>query len=108
MKNPNDFANRCEEFGVFSGVETLEIDLYSENFIPPIIETLREGPFGKDRLELVDAWEADPDKIDNEKYIAMIETIGKGRFSQRLATRIEKIEAPAYITNAIKFVADRV
>jgi putative ATP-dependent endonuclease of OLD family len=108
LEDPNDFAGRCEKFGIFSGVETLEIDLFSGKFIKPIIETLREGPFGKDRLALIDEWEADPNKIDKEKYIAMIETIGKGRFAQRLASRVGKIEPPAYIANAIKFVTGRV
>jgi putative ATP-dependent endonuclease of the OLD family len=108
MEDPNDFASRCEDFGIFSGINTLEIDLFSGKFIKPIAETLREGPFGKTRLALIDEWEADPKKVDHEKYIVMIETIGKGRFAQRLATRVSKIDPPAYIANAIKFVAERV
>jgi len=38
----------------------------------------------------------------------MVETIGKGRFAQRLATRISKLKPPTYIAEAIKYVADRV
>jgi putative ATP-dependent endonuclease of OLD family len=57
---------------------------------------------------VVRCWEAAPDKLDEEKYMSLIDEIGKGRFAQRLATRIGEIEPPAYIQGAINFVADRV
>ena len=56
----------------------------------------------------IDAWEAEPDKLDKGQFLAMVESIGKGRFAQRLATRIDKIQPLAYIADAIKFVAERV
>jgi putative ATP-dependent endonuclease of OLD family len=108
IEDPNDFCARCEDFGIFSGIDTLEIDLFMGKFAKAIIETLREGAFGKERMALIDEWEADPKKLDHEKYIAMIETMGKGRFAQRLASRIGLLAPPSYIANAVKFVADRV
>jgi putative ATP-dependent endonuclease of OLD family len=108
MEDPNDFATRCEQFGIFSGIETLEIDLFTGKFVRPIIETLREGPFGKKRQALINEWEADPKKLDGKNYIALIEAMGKGRFAQRLASRIGNIAPPEYIAKAIKFVSDRV
>ena len=38
----------------------------------------------------------------------MVESIGKGRFAQRLASRMTDLKVPAYIGAAIKFVAERV
>lgn len=108
IEDPNDFCTRCEDFGIFSGIDTLEIDLFKGKFAKASIETLREGAFGKRRMALIDEWEADPEKLDHEKYIAMIETMGKGRFAQRLASRIGLLPPPGYIANAVKFVADRV
>src|ERR1700722_2145040 len=101
-------CDRCEKLGIFSYFDTLEIDLFAGDFIAPVCETLREGPFGKARLASIDGWLADPKSLGRDEYIKMIETIGKGRFAQRLATRIWKIDPPGYIKRAIKFVADRV
>lgn len=103
-----DFSDRCEEFGVFSNASTLEIELFEGEFIDPIIETLREGVFGPERRGWIDAWESDPSTLDNEKYLSLVEAIGKGRFAQRLATRVADLDPPAYIEAAVKFVADRV
>ena len=38
----------------------------------------------------------------------MIETIGKGRFAQRLASKAEGIAPPDYIKGAIEYVVSRV
>lgn len=75
---------------------------------PVIFETLREGKFGKERKGWIDAWEADPNTLDTKKFLSLIEAIGKGRFAQRLASRMGGLEPPAYIRNAIEFVVDRV
>ena len=58
--------------------------------------------------QLIDDWEADPDSLDVGKYLAIIETIGKGRFAQRLASRIKGDAPPDYIKGAIEFVTSRV
>ena len=43
-----------------------------------------------------------------EGTLKMIDTIGKGRFAQRMLSYIEGIEAPHYIKDAIKYVVERV
>lgn len=104
------FCKECEKYGVFSNVHTLEVDLFQENddYMTAVIETLREGPFGKERQDWIDEWEASPDKLAIEKFLSLIESIGKGRFAQRLAGRVGEWNPPDYISHAIKFVADRV
>ena len=108
ITDPNEFSDKCEEYGVFTNVDTLEVDLFNNNLAPEIIGTLREGPFGKTRKAWIDEWEAEPKKLDRDRYLSMIERIGKGRFAQRLAMRLGNEEPPHYIAAAIKFVADRV
>lgn len=108
IKDFNELSDRCDEFGVFTNVDTLEVDLFDDDFVEPICETLREGPFGAERLAKIDEWRTDCKSIDRDEYLAMIEVIGKGRFAQRLAMRIWKLDPPSYISRAIKFVADRV
>ena len=109
IEDMNVFCARCEGYGVFTNLETLELDLLDEeDFREPMFATLREGGFGKDRMALIDAWEEDLTTLDKDKFITMVEDIGKGRFAQRLATRVGELEPPAYLKNAITFVADRV
>lgn len=97
------------EYGIFTNDHTLEIDLFSDDdFRDLVIATLREYGFGPTRTALIDGWEADPDSLDNEDFLALVDTIGKGRFAQRLASRMNG-EAPlTYIRDAIRFVRDRV
>lgn len=105
-----EFCPQCELYGIFSNIHTLEVDLFTESdgYREAIIEALREGPFGAERMCWIDEWEAEPDKLDVDKYLAMIEQIGKGRFAQRLSLKINDLDPPGYIAGAIKFVADRV
>lgn len=110
IRDYNDFGTRCETYGVFTNVHTLEVDLFeeSEEYRDAVIETLREGPFGSERMGWIDEWEADPDELDIDRYLALVEQIGKGRFAQRLSARISDLDPPDYIAGAIQFVADRV
>jgi putative ATP-dependent endonuclease of the OLD family len=101
-------CDKCEEFGVFNNIHTLEVDLFKDGFASAIIETLREGKLSDERKGWVDKCAADADKLDAEKLLTLVEAVGKGRFAQRLATRIGGLDAPGYIGRAIKFVADRV
>ena len=91
----NKFAKRCEAFGIFTNFHTLEVDLFKDKkFTEHIIKTLREQKFGRERKSWIDEWEADHKSLDIEKYLTLIETIGKGRFAERLASRVIEIDPP--------------
>jgi putative ATP-dependent endonuclease of the OLD family len=102
------FCERCEKYGVFSNYATLEVDLFKNGFADAIIATLKEATLGSERKALVEAWAKDHAKLDSEKFLAIVEFMGKGRFAQRLVTRIAGIDVPIYIASAINFVAKRV
>jgi putative ATP-dependent endonuclease of OLD family len=104
----NKFCDRCEKYGVFSNNTTLEVDLFKKGFADAIIETLKQATLGKERKALVDEWAGDHSKLNSDKFLAIVEFMGKGRFAQRLATRIAGIDVPTYIASAINFVAKRV
>lgn len=109
IKDGNKFASRCEAYGVFSNMDTLEVDMFNDtNFTQAVIDTLRETSWSEERKGWIDGWEADPEMLDIDNYLKLIEAVGKGRFAQRLASRIDGMEPPAYIDNAIGFVAQRV
>jgi len=94
--------------GVFTNRDTLEVDLFDGDLVLPILETLREEKLSEERAGWVDAWEAAPHKLIPENYLKLIESVGKGRFAQRLASRIKDLLPPAYIADAICFVVERV
>jgi len=108
-EDENAFSDKCESFGVFTNSHTLEVDLFNDDdFTEHIIETLREQKFSAIRKGWIDGWEADPKSLDVEKYLTLIESVGKGRFAQRLASRVAGIEPPNYIKGAIEFVVNYV
>ncbi|WAX94234.1 AAA family ATPase [Aminobacter sp. NyZ550] len=102
------FCDRCEAYGIFSNHHTLEIDLFEDDFAEPILEVLEDTPFSNEKKAVIAGWKADYDTLDKAKYLSLIEDIGKGRFAQRLAAKIEGISPPGYIKGALKHVADRV
>lgn len=105
----NEFSERCEAHGIFTNTNTLEIDVFrAEGFTEAVIETLREQHLSEERKAWVDQWETNPETLDAENYLKLIESVGKGRFAQRLASRIDGVEPPAYIAGAISFVVQRV
>lgn len=101
-------SDKCDTFGVFTNSHTLEVDLFHDGFAEQILETLGEQSFSAERKEWIEEWAADHDALDVEKYLTLIDAVGKGRFAQRLASRIGDMGPPAYIRNAIEFVAGRV
>jgi putative ATP-dependent endonuclease of OLD family len=94
--------------GVFLNDETLEVDLFRNGFDTPMLQTLRERTFSLRRRLAMDAWEADPTVLDEDMFLKMIEVIGKGRFAQRLASRIADEPPLEYMRDAIAFITGRV
>lgn len=109
IEDGDKFAKRCEAYGVFSNIDTLEVDLFKDDdFTQHLLDTLREAPWSPERKGWIDGWEEDADTLDVDKYLKMIEAIGKGRFAQRLASRVEGVAPPVYIAGAISHVVERV
>ena len=60
--------------------------------------------------ERMQGWASDVGSLDLDRFLADIETIGKGRFAQRLASVITESSAtacPKYIIKAVKYVAKK-
>lgn len=104
IDNYDETYEKFEEFGLFVNDSTLETEMFGGDYAEAIIATLREHNFSAERLALLDAWETKPSDVDAKILIKMIEQMGKGRFAQRLASRIEGLTVPHYIANAINHV----
>jgi putative ATP-dependent endonuclease of OLD family len=99
---------KMELFGIFVNTDTLETELFNGDYAQQMIETLRDHAFGKARMQMLDEWEEDPDTVDHKVLLKMIEQIGKGRFAQRLASRVPGNPVPGYISKAIDHVINLV
>lgn len=104
IDNYDETYEKFEEFGLFVNDSTLETEMFGGDYAEAMIATLREHNFSAERLALLDAWEIKPSDVDAKILIKMIEQMGKGRFAQRLASRIGGLTVPHYIANAINHV----
>ena len=101
------FRNSAAGYGCFLNDHTLEVDLFVQGFHEQITETLLESGFGPARQARIREWGEEPWALDEGPYLALITEIGKGRFAQRLASRIADVAPPDYIRRAIEYVAGR-
>jgi putative ATP-dependent endonuclease of OLD family len=96
----------CLEENVFVGERTLELDL-----LPGALDVMCAAygdlePNSSARGRFHDsASAATEDREAGSDLLRRIERIGKGRFAQRLAERLEGVTPPAYISNALAAVS---
>jgi Predicted ATP-dependent endonuclease of the OLD family len=109
LNDYDEFSTQCEKHGIFSNANTLEVCIFETTRLrEKVIETLREAKLSPTRANWVNGWEAKPEALVETDYLMLIDTIGKGRFAQRLASRIVDIAPPDYIARAIEYVVARV
>jgi putative ATP-dependent endonuclease of OLD family len=108
LETYEESLDASERYGIFTNRSTLEVELFGGDYAEAMIETLGEQSWSRERRTLLAAWEVDPGAVDYGVLLKMIEQMGKGRFAQRLATRIEGKLVPDYIADAITQVVERV
>ncbi len=101
-------CEKAEEYGLFFNGHTLEVDLFQDGYEQYIAEELLDSGFGPRRTATINGWLENSEDLNIPRYLGIIEEIGKGRFAQRLATRLEGVAPPDYIESAISYVAERV
>jgi putative ATP-dependent endonuclease of OLD family len=94
----------AESHGFFVGHSTLEIDLFKNGRHSSICKTQAELTESGAARKRAEGWKENPNTLDDARFLSDIEAIGKGRFAQRLATRITSDNCPRYIRNAIDHV----
>lgn len=108
--NPSKNRKLLAVQGIFVGEDTLEIDLLV-NFANEIHQTYSDfGVSAKILSHFKNEIEAalTEDEQAKERVLARIERVGKGRFAQRLASKLNTSEPPAYIRDAITNIVDQV
>jgi putative ATP-dependent endonuclease of OLD family len=98
-----------ERHGVFLNGGTLEPELFAAGMGRAMSRILQDelalGPRSRAALE---GWVNDPDTLDADRLLKLIERVGKGRFAQRLARRVTAARCPAYIRSALERIRDAV
>ena len=88
-------------YGVFVNSHTFEVDLFQEGLHDAFAEVM-EGLGGNSKIrERMKNWAADPGTLDVDAFLKDIESVGKGRFAQRLASIIVESDmtaCPKYIS----------
>ena len=95
----------AESMGIFLNTYTFEIDFFQcgrhISFCDTLIELTTNGAASKRAL----AWKVNPNTLHPVQMLKDIDAIGKGRFAQRLASRITGQACPKYIRDAVTFLA---
>jgi putative ATP-dependent endonuclease of OLD family len=95
-------------FGIFLNEHTFEIDLFLAGLHEKMCEVLVDLSSNGAATKRATALKVDPATIDREQFLKDIEEIGKGRFSQRLASVLDQQICPKYIVDAINYVSTRI
>jgi len=93
--------------GIFLNEHTLEVDLFKSGRHKSMGRTLTELAESTVAVARAEAWMKDPETLEVPAFLADINTFGKGRFAQRLATNMRAGPCPAYIKEALGYVAAR-
>jgi putative ATP-dependent endonuclease of the OLD family len=97
--------------GLFVTPHTLEVAVFKCGRHMSMTKTLESLTLNSKIRERAVAWQKSPDSLNATRLLSDIETIGKGRFAQRLAARIAKGTSklcPDSVKEAIAYVAERV
>lgn len=109
-KNFNELLVMAPSYGIFSNSHTFEVDLFQvglHDAFAEAMDALGNSPQKRHRMR---GWAADPTTFDVDVFLRDIESVGKGRFAQRLASVIVESEltaCPEYIAKGVKHVADK-
>lgn len=106
-----DLESLRMQHSIFVGERTLEIDILNNQCHKDLVQTFRELSVSSKALENLETIMEKKDSITEEdlkRILRYIDRIGKGRFSQRLASRIKREHIPLYIEEAITSLIDKV
>lgn len=107
--NADEVIARAEPFGYFVNSNTLEPELFSGGLAEAMQKIIEQELAISDATrEALQGWVDDPDDLDEDRLLALIERIGKGRFAQALAPKVDEDTCPGYIQRALEHIRDAV
>jgi putative ATP-dependent endonuclease of OLD family len=95
------------DFGIFINEFTFEIDLFKSGAHEVFAEAIKDLTSNKKMHERFDALAANPNSLDPKQLLKDINSVGKGRFAQRLAAILQRDNidvCPPYIAKALSYL----
>ena len=102
-----EVLERAEESGVFLNTFTFEVDLFKAGNEDEFAEAINGLTNNKNMHVRFDELSADPDALNAPQFLKDIDSIGKGRLAQRLASIFleQGVDvSPLYITAALDYI----
>ncbi len=106
----DEVIEHSEGYGYFVNENTLETELFSGGLAEAMQEVIKEElpRLRRETLNALQQWVDDPDQVDEERLLKLIERIGKGRFAQALAPSVSQNVCPDYIRSALEHIRNAV
>lgn len=105
----DDLLEMAPDKGVFINSHTFEVDLFRAGLAGEFAEAM--GAIGGNQMKTrMQGWADDTDALDVDAFLRDMESVGKGRFAQRLASIIAESgtdACPKYVAKGVKCVADK-
>ncbi|MGJ8642218.1 MAG: ATP-dependent nuclease [Luteolibacter sp.] len=105
----DDILESSPEYGVFLNEFTFEIDLFKNGAHQAFAESIKELTTNKKIHERFDKLADDPTTLEPRQLLKDINSVGKGRFAQRLAAVLQKKNlnvCPPYIAQALTYLKE--
>ncbi len=105
-----EILKRASIYGIFLNQYTLEIDLFNSGLGNELIETAKFTSDNKQLIKRFENWVSKEEIFSPERFLKDIESVGKGRFAQRLSSVLYAYNSepcPEYILQGIKHVSDK-
>jgi putative ATP-dependent endonuclease of OLD family len=105
-----EILDLSEENGIFLNEFTFEVDLFKAGAEEEFAETIKGLSGNKKMRKRFEALVDDPDSLDPKQFLKDIDSLGKGRIAQRLASVLLSREvdiSPPYIAAALDYMKDR-
>lgn len=105
-----DVLARAEKHGIFLNEFTFEIDLFRAGAEDEFAEAVKGLTTNKKIHKRFEALSHDPDKLDPKQFLKDIDSLGKGRVAQRLASILLAKEVdvcPLYIKAALDYMKEK-
>jgi len=112
-RKANDFNalfKMAPDYGVYVNSHTFEVDLFRSGLHPVFAQAMAELRKSSKASDRMTGWAGDLSTLDIEILLKDIESVGKGRFAQRVASIIvgaDLTECPKYIIEGVAYVASK-
>lgn len=110
-KDFDELLDMAPDYGVFLNDYTFEVDLFKADAEDDFYEAVKTATSNKNIHKRFEAWKKAPNTLNPVQLLKDIESIGKGRFAQRLSTIIDSRDyqvCPQYIKDAIDYLIEKV